>query len=116
MGGRRGGLTRRLQGQPVLAGGEDVLDGVEAAGAEGDGAGARGVEPGVAVLPPSRMIPSTALYPCSGWGRLSRIRVTSSPVAGPTFSAQRMRRDGVHSAWARWALGMCSATVDGCPS
>ena len=24
-----------------------------------------------------------------------------------------MRRDGVHSAWARWALGMCSATVDG---
>ena len=65
---------------------------------------------------PSRMSPSTALYPCSGWGRLSRIRVTSSPVAGPTFSAQRMRREGVHSAWARWALGMCSATVDRCPS
>ena len=35
-----------------MAGGEDVLDGVEAARAEGDGTGAGGVEPVVAVLPP----------------------------------------------------------------
>ena len=54
VGRRRGRLGRRLQGQTVLAGGKDVLDGLEAAGAEGDGAGARGVEPGVAVLPPQR--------------------------------------------------------------
>ena len=43
------------------------------------------------------------------------MRVTSWAVAGPTFSAQPMSLEGVHSAWARWALGMCSATVDGSP-
>ena len=37
--------------------------------------------------------------------------MTSWAVAGPTFSAQPMSLEGVHSAWARWALGMCSATV-----
>ena len=37
--------------------------------------------------------------------------MTSCPVAGPTLLAQRIRRDGDHSACARWALGMCSAMV-----
>jgi hypothetical protein len=36
---------------------------------------------------------------------------TSASVAEPIFSASRMRRAGVHSAWRRCALGMCSGIV-----
>jgi len=35
------------------------------------------------------------------------------PVAWPVFSAQRISREGVHSACARCALGMCSVLVAG---
>ena len=51
---------------------------------------------------PRRMIPRQARYPCSGCGRRSMIWATSCPVAGPACSAQRISRDGVHSACARW--------------
>ena len=60
-GSPEGDRSRRLQGQTVLAGGEVVLDGVETAGAEGHGAGARGVEPGVSVLPPQPHDPEHGL-------------------------------------------------------
>jgi hypothetical protein len=36
------------------------------------------------------------------------IASNSARVAGPIFSASCMRRVGVHSAWRRCALGMCS--------
>ena len=39
------------------------------------------------------------------------IASTSASVAEPIFSASRMRRAGVHSAWRRCALGMCSGIV-----
>ena len=39
-----------------------------------------------------------------------RERITPA-VAGPVFSAQWMSRCGVHSAYSRCALGMCSVTV-----
>jgi hypothetical protein len=32
-------------------------------------------------------------------------------VIGPVVSAQAIRRDDVHSAWARWACGMCAESV-----
>ena len=44
----------------------------------------------------------------AGWARPRVVRL------GRQHGNDRL--DGVHSAWARWALGMCSATVDGCPS
>ena len=58
---------RRLEGQPVLAGGEDVPDGVEAA--REPRAMARALAASSRSLPccrPKRMMPSTARYPCSG--------------------------------------------------
>ena len=48
---RRVRLGRRLEGQTVLAGAEDVADGAVAARAERQRAGARRFEPAVAVLP-----------------------------------------------------------------
>ena len=109
MGGRRGRLGRRLQGPTVLAGGEDVLDGVEAAGAEGDGAGARGVEPGVAVLPPQPHESEHGLVP------LLRVRAAledssdeltgrRSDLLGPTDEA-RWCPLGVGAVGARHVLG-----------
>jgi hypothetical protein len=44
-----------------------------------------------------RKSPRQERYPCSGWGRVSRMWVTTWAVAGPVASAQWMRRDGVHS-------------------
>ena len=48
-GGRRPCLGGRLEGEPVLRGGEDVFDGALAVGPERRGARARRVEPGGAV-------------------------------------------------------------------
>ena len=39
------------------------------------------------------------------------IASTSASVAGPIFLASCMRQAGVHSAWRRCALGMCSGIV-----
>src|SRR5215475_514938 len=39
------------------------------------------------------------------------ITSNSASVAGPIFSASYMRRAGVHSAWRRCALGICSGIV-----
>ena len=36
---------------------------------------------------------------------------TRAAVLGPVWSAQRTNRSGVHSAYSRWALGMCAVTV-----
>src|SRR5439155_4487067 len=36
---------------------------------------------------------------------------TSWPVIGPVVSAHAMSRDGVHSACARWACGMCAGSA-----
>ena len=52
-------LGRRLDGQTVLAGAEDVLDGVIAAGAERQRAGAGRLEPDVSVTPPQLHDPQT---------------------------------------------------------
>ena len=35
----------------------------------------------------------------------------NAAVCGPALRPQAMSRDGVHSAWARWAAGMCAASV-----
>ena len=76
-----------LERQVVLAGGKDVLDDVEAAGPEGDGAGARGVEPRAAVLPPQPHEPEHGLV------HLLRVRLPTSVQLPPdsVFSFRRIR-------------------------
>src|SRR5438309_1230835 len=44
-------------------------------------------------------------------GLLASRAATSAAVAGPVVSAQLMRREGVHSACARWACGMWADSV-----
>ena len=63
---RRRRLGRRLQGQTVLAGGEDVPDGVEAAGAEGLRPGAGRLEPDVSVTAPQLHDAKTGPVPLLG--------------------------------------------------
>ena len=53
-------------------------------------------------------MPRQARKPCSGCGLAVRMRSTSAMVAGPIAAASRSSRVGVHSAWRRCALGMCS--------
>ena len=116
MRGRRGRLGRRLQGQAVLARRKDVLDGLIAVGADGDGAGTGGVEPRGAVLSAQTHDPQTGAI------ALFRVRPAlqdfgdepSRGRPGLLGPANEPRRR--HSACARWALGMCSGLVEGCPS
>ena len=107
--GRRRRLGRRLLREPVLAGGEDVLDGVEAAGAEGEGAGAGGVEPGVAVLPPQTHDPQDGSIPLLRmWAALQdagdELTGCGSDLLGPTDEARR-RPLGVGAMGAGHVLG-----------
>ncbi len=47
--------------------------------------------------------------------RLIRISFTIRPVAAPVFSAQSIRRDGVHSRCSRCERGICSGSVENWP-
>jgi hypothetical protein len=55
--------------------------------------------------------PRHALYPCSGWGLLFSRCSTTAQVLAPIDAPQLMSRVGVHSACARWALGICCGNV-----
>src|SRR5205807_4028186 len=59
----------------------------------------------------NRRMARQARKPCSGWGLAFMIASTSAIVAGPILAAALIILAGVHSAYRRWALGMCSVIV-----
>src|ERR1700686_667308 len=56
-------------------------------------------------------MPRQARKPCSGWGFAFMIVSTSAIVDGPILAAALIILAGVHSAYRRCALGICSVMV-----
>ena len=111
---RQGGSRRRglVEREPVLLVGENVLDRAIAVGAEPLGARTGGVEPVQPVDPAQPHEPETRAIALLGMRAAFEDAGDEPPrgragLVGPPDQAGR-----VHSAWARWARGMCATWVE----
>src|SRR5947209_16232315 len=105
----------RLQGQGGLAVQPAFQNRLEArvgAGLQLECALAGGFEPQIGVCFAQAHNAQTSPVSHLRMGLLSRIVRTACAVAGPAaVSAQWISREGVHSRWAWWLLGICSRTT-----
>ena len=92
---RRGGR----QPEPVEAMFEDRVDMPVGARADGDGAGTRGLEAGVAVAFGEAQDAQARAVALLGVRPVGRMASTRAAVCGPMVRAQVMKRDGDHSRW-----------------
>ena len=90
---------------------EDRLDGAVAVGADGQRAARGGLQACIAVALRQTQDPQQERKACWGWRREPSTVVISAPVLGPIFSAQRVKRSGVHRPIRRCFSGMCSSAV-----
>ena len=96
----------------VAAGREDGVDGPVAQRADVQRVAACGLRAfgGVGAQQPHE--PETAAVALFGVGpAIEELFDECGRVRGPALRPQAMSRDGVHSEWARWAAGMCDASV-----
>src|SRR4051812_31118007 len=77
--------------------GDDGGDALVGERADGDGACRDDLARSGAMSLNRRRMPRQVRKPCSGWGRLARMAMTSPSALGPIEAPQRRKRSGVHS-------------------
>src|SRR5262245_48064502 len=113
MGGPEGELGGGLGGEreAIEAVFEDRVDVPIGARLDGAGARASGFEPGAAVALGEAQDAQAGAIALLGVRAIGEDGADEGGGLGPRVRAQSIRREGDHSRWARWALGMWAGSV-----